>query len=408
VRILVITPLFVVPPRGACEHDRVSGVRQLVRLGHNVRVLSFTAPWQKRRVREEDDWLGAPVTLMPYRPAPPTSVTAVARRVAAAARRPAFLDGSALPYQDTAVVTVFDDFLNTWQPDLAWFDYTNLWPLLDRAKRAGVQTIVRSLNYEPDHNLQERGDTVANRLRYFSKFLSERASVRAADGFAAITPADRVRYLKLGREDCVVLPLRSLPGLLRPPRVAQERRPLHVFFLGSNYAVSHNRAALVFILDEIVPALRRAAPEEFCFHLLGAKVPQDLSHAAAEDVQLHGFVDNLDAFLEEMDIAIVPSLYGGGMQQKIFEPLCRAFPLVVSPRGLAGFPVRDGEHAVFATTGSEFVAALLRLRDPGTRTRLSEAASRFTAAHFNSDALDTTVGRLVTAAADRRTVVASA
>ena len=408
-RVLVTTPLLSVLPRGACEHDRVAGIQQLVRLGHDVRVFSFLAPWQKAGIeRKVASYVGCPVEVVDYQPMPATSLEAVGRRLAAVLRRPGLLDGAALVYTRSEVVRRFDDVLRTWQPEVCWFDYTNLWPLLERGRRAGLATVMRSINYEPQHNLDERGRTLANHARYVGKYLGERASIRCADAFAAITPADRREYLRLGRSDCAVLPLRSLARLLRPARIPRQRTPLELFFFGSTYAVSHNRAALRFIVDEILPAVRRVAPGRFRFNLLGAKAPAELTGLQAEDLRLHGFVPDLDAFLEDMDAAVIPSLHGGGMQQKIFEPLCRGFPAILSSRGLAAFPVRDDEHALLASTADEFVAALLRLRDPGLRARLSAGASAFAIQHFNAETLDATVRTLLASAADRRSMRASA
>lgn len=397
-RVLVTTPPLILPPRGACEHDRASGIQQLARLGHDVRVLSFRFSWQDSDRDTSAAYLGAHVELLPYHPVPPKSLCAIGHRIAAALCRPALLDGSAMAYTRRDVVRRFDELVDDWRPDVAWFDYTNLWPLVERARARGVATVVRSINYEPQHNLEERGGGFANQGRYFAKYLSERASIRAADAFAAITPADRCEYLRLGRVDCGVLPLRSLSSLLRPPRPARSRAPLEVFFFGSNYAVSHNRAALLFILREVVPAARAAAPGAFRFNLLGSKPPSGLEPLQADDVRLNGFVSDLETFLDGMDIALVPSLYGGGMQQKIFEPICRAFPSVLAPRGAAGYPVRDGEHALFATSAEEIVAALLRLRDPLLREQLSLGASAFGAEHFNETACDTAVNALLGAA----------
>ena len=398
-RILVITPFLAVPPRGACEHDRMVGIQQLIRLGHDVRVFSFLAAHQTPTFEQEaTTYLGRPVQCVNYQPLRPTSVRAVWHRLVAAGRHPALLDGAALPHAQLDVIEAFDTTLARWTPDVAWFDYTNMWPLLERAKMRGVATVMRSLNYEPRHNLDERGRNLANGLRYFGKYLSERTSIQHANAFAAITPADRNQYLKLGRTDCIMLPLRSLPSLLQPPRRPRVRSCLEVFFFGSNYDVSHNRTALLFILKNIVPKVRRAKPGGFRFHLLGAKAPSDLDGLQSEDVRMQGFVPDLDTFLEDMDIALIPSLHGGGMQQKLFEPLCRAFPLVASPRGLAGFSVRDGAHALFANESTEFVKALLRLREPALRAKLSAGANRFAEEHFNATVLDSTVEKLLSGA----------
>lgn len=395
-KVLVTTPPFFIPPRGACEHDRLLGILQLGRLGHEVLVFSFLPTWQDQRIIEAaQSYLGCPVKFIDYRPVPPNTLPGAWHRILGLATRPALLDGSAFVYANESVFRSYRKVLRNWHPDVAWLDYTNLWPLLEVAEAEGVPTIVRSINYEPQHNLDERGRSLSNYVRYFGKYLSERASIQGACAFAAITPVDCEDYLRLGRTDCVVLPLRGLPEWIRPPRPASVKSPLDVFFFGSNYLVPHNRAAFEFIVRQIVPEIRRSAPGEFIFHLLGAKLPADLAFQGAPDIRVHGYVDELETFLSRMDIALIPSLYGRGMQQKIFEPLCRAFPLVVSRRGLAGYPVVPGEHALVADNLDGYVRELLSLRDANTRERLSRGASVFASQHFNVDRLNGTVTTLL-------------
>ena len=107
-RVLVTTPPLILPPRGACEHDRASGIQQLARLGHDVRVLSFRFPWQEIDTDKSAAYLGTDVELLPYEPVPPHSPRAISHRVAAAVRRPALLDGSAMAYTSHEVVRRFN------------------------------------------------------------------------------------------------------------------------------------------------------------------------------------------------------------------------------------------------------------------------------------------------------------
>ncbi|SVC88763.1 uncharacterized protein METZ01_LOCUS341617, partial [marine metagenome] len=112
-RILVTTPFLAVPPRGACENDRMVGIQQLTRLGHDVRVFSFLAAHQTPTFeREATTYLGRPVQCVDYHPLRPTSVRAVWRRLVAAGHHPALLDGAALPHAQLEVIEAFDTALS--------------------------------------------------------------------------------------------------------------------------------------------------------------------------------------------------------------------------------------------------------------------------------------------------------
>jgi hypothetical protein len=99
-------------------------------------------------------------------------------------------------------------------------------------------------------------------------------------------------------------------------------------------------------------------------------------------------VGNLDQFLSNMDIAVIPSLMGAGMQQKIFEPLARGIPTITSPRGLAGYPFVDKKHLLLARNREEFVKRIISLQDINLRKYLSSNALDLCSKIFSQRILD--------------------
>src|SRR5262249_15221068 len=126
----------------------------------------------------------------------------------------------------------------------------------------------------------------------------------------------------------------------------------------------------------------------FIFHIFGGKLPEELKELCGRHVIYEGYVDDLNTALMHMDIALVPSLYGAGMQQKVFEPLARGIPTVTSPRAIAKYPFKDGKSYFGASTAEEYVEALIDLRVPERRRQLSEEATRVSREEFNKEALD--------------------
>ena len=97
--------------------------------------------------------------------------------------------------------------------------------------------------------------------------------------------------------------------------------------------------------------------------------------------------DAFEDLMTQMDIAIAPSLYGAGMQQKIFEPLSRGFPTITSARGLAGYPFKENIHLLLAHTSDEFVARLAVLKDIGVRRRLGHSARTMGMQFFSEESI---------------------
>ncbi len=390
-RILVVNPALIrLDALGACEQDRLANIHDLLRLGHDVRLLTRTI--DHKSVAEtthyyRDQQIDARV-LQP-----------LARRwVPQRLRDIAYLDGAAWTYGAPDFLAALGDWLSDWQPDLVWCHASYLWAPALFARRQGVPAVVRSVNYEPGHFISESGWRKAIGPRYVGKYYGEWRAT-CATVLAAITPVEQARYHRINRRaDVRLLPLRSLPDMLHFTPRAPAQPPLRVFFLGASYNISHNARALEFILTRIVPPVRAQAPGEFEFHLLGSKVPPYLHRLAAPDVVFAGYVPHLADYLANMDIALVPRLAGSGMQQKIFEPLCRGFPTITHRSALAGYQFEDGKHTLLAETATDYVGHLLRLRDGALRQELGQNAQAQARQLFDRAAMDARIQAILSAA----------
>ena len=374
-KILIVTPILPFPMAGAEQIDRAAGVLQLKNLGYNVKVIAKIASWQdKNIINEAVDYWNVPVALVPYKYS--NRKLSTKDKIVKAARRvinPLFLDGAAFEYSDYEIKEVLDRELSMWKPDLVWFDYTYLWPLYNQVKLKNVPIVTRSINFEALHFLQEDGVGLWNLLKSLPKFLTELIVVKKSDHIFAITPKEEKMYRKFGAKNISTLALRGLPACIRQNHSIKERMPLKVFFMGSTYNVSHNRRALEFVIKDIAPYFHKNYFGQFEFYVLGKKVPDDYKKYLIDNVIYGGslYGQDLEGFLSDMDIAFIPSFFGAGMQQKIFEPLSRGIPTITSKRGIADYPFMHKKHVYLAHTFEEYVSGLLYLKDSGVRKLLS-------------------------------------
>jgi glycosyltransferase involved in cell wall biosynthesis len=378
-RVLVINPaLLRFDSLGACEQDRLAHIRDLTRLGHDVRLLTRASPHHTVE-RAQQYYLEAHFEAQV---APPPSQRWTLSRL----RDLAFLDGAAWEYGSPDFLETINRALDTWQPQLVWCHGSYLWAAA-RFARHRVPTVIRSVNYEPNQ-LEERSSAAAYWVRYLGKQLGEQRATHSTV-LAAITPDEQTLYQRINpRARVELLPLRTLPDLLKATPRPNASLPLRIFFMGASYNVPHNLAALEFVVTSLAPHLRASAPGTFEFHILGSKVPKKLLDYAAPDLIFAGYVPDLDAYLAQMDIALAPRLSGVGMQQKVFEPLCRGFPTITHPQALAGYAFEDGKQVLLGSTVSDYGAALFSLKDVARRRELGENALQRASELFSREVMD--------------------
>jgi hypothetical protein len=391
-KILIVTPRFPLPDKGACEQDRLAGIMQLKRLGYDVMVLAKTFRWQDTQAiaefgRQNNIAIVTVLYQSEIKKLPAQKLFFYFKRLA----NPLYWDGAAYEYAQADIKNALRAALRQFQPDAVWFDYTYLWPLYRVVKKQKVPIITRSINFEPRHFLEEDGRTLLNYFKVIPKHISEYMIARLSEVVFAITPREEKIYQKLGAKHTATLPLRKLPAYLAATREIKDKAVLDVFFMGSTYNVAHNRRALEFVLREIAPRAQAAVPSTFRFHILGSKFPDEFKKYLNDAVVYHGYVADLEKFLDNMDIALIPSLFGAGMQQKVFEPLARGIPTITSERGIAGYPFVHDEHVLCATSAEECTAALRRLRDSQLRRELSKNALALSRQLFAPQILDTII-----------------
>lgn len=384
-KILVVTPACHFSRPGGAQEDMYAAIALMQSMGHEVGLYTLHSPSQSEDMLETIRMkYGIPVfSFLP-------DLSDHARWIKNVLREPSLFDRAAYPFELMARNSAFRDELKRWDVVFPFCSYA--WPVLRAGKRAGIKTVFRSHNYEPTffwealEPLQKLHPL--NWLRRAAKRRSERLSVKYGDVTATTRLREIAWYESLKPNTIRELTLTYLPPLVRGPRPQKTAGPLDLFYLGASYNVSFHRRGVEVLLREVMPILRREAPGAFRLHVLGGKLPEALkalcdgTSAICED-----YVPDLEAFLEKMDIGVFPVLTGRSIKGKVFGSICRAFPTVIPQIGASGYPLEDGKHVLYAETGEEFAAALLRLRDPELRAVLSAGAAEIAQREFSHAAV---------------------
>ncbi len=170
------------------------------------------------------------------------------------------------------------------------------------------------------------------------------------------------------------------PEPMKPPAAGEK----NVLFIGG-YSHLPNSDAAVRLIESIMPRVRRDFPG-LPLLLVGHRPTEEMRRKASSVDAITGTVKDVDSFVEQASLLVLPIRLGGGMRVKLLEALAAGKAVVASPVAAAGLEVSDGQELVIAETDEEFAAAITRLvSDDAQRARLEQGAREWAVQHLSWD-----------------------
>lgn len=144
------------------------------------------------------------------------------------------------------------------------------------------------------------------------------------------------------------------------PEVQREAETL-VFSGKMSY---HANVSMVkFLSAEIMPRVWANKPEVRLVIVGKDPTPEVRALGADPRITVTGTVDDIRPYLWRATLAVVPLVYGAGIQNKILEAMACGTPVVTTSKTLSSLGVTPGKELVVADGANEFALAILNLLD---------------------------------------------
>lgn len=144
-----------------------------------------------------------------------------------------------------------------------------------------------------------------------------------------------------------------------------------------HYVHYPNVAAVNYILEEVLPLVKKSLPE-VKFYIAGSAGENVFKEVSDKSVVVTGTVDNLLDSLRLAGIFLAPVKMGIGIRGKILESMAAGLPVVTTSIGAEGIGARDGSELLSSDTPEGFARKVVELaRDKSLRKKLSEAGRKF-------------------------------
>lgn len=144
-----------------------------------------------------------------------------------------------------------------------------------------------------------------------------------------------------------------------------------------------NIDAVLWFAKEIFPEVVKRYPD-IKWHVVGGKVPKDITELASENIIIEGFVDDatLEKLYRECRMAVVPLRFGAGVKGKVVEAAYFQIPLITTSIGAEGLSTSEGAMRVEddAMKMAELICNVYE--DYEALYTMSENAKEFTKRYF--------------------------
>ena len=222
--------------------------------------------------------------------------------------------------------------------------------------------------------------------------LQQRANLLREQESEIFSRVDLVLHIS-EEENRIAQALHPHPAVVLPPVVTVPatsgfgRSGQQVLFVG-NFSHSPNITAAEWLTEAIWPRVRAMAPDMQLL-IVGRNPPHFLKRGDGIDVL--GYVEDLSALMQTVDIGIAPLKEGAGVKGKVLSALAHGLPMVTTTIGAEG--ITDATRSCSALLVADTAAALaaevlaLRQRPEQQRRALAENGRRFIQRHFGPEAL---------------------
>ncbi|CAN5152894.1 glycosyltransferase family 4 protein [soil metagenome] len=278
-----------------------------------------------------------------------------------------------------------EEVVADWAPDVVQAESHVMGQYLGVVRAPAVRVLVQ---HEPgvlaarEHARAKRGAArifAELELRSWQRY--EAAIMRSAEAVVVFTERDAQTLSSLAADT----PIHTIPlGLELPEKASNPTgtAPPRLLFVG-NFLHPPNVDAALYLADTILPQVRQAIPE--CrLEIVGVSPPATIRARGGDHILVTGRVRDVQPYLDEAAVVVVPLRLGGGMRVKVLEALAAGKAVVASALAVEGLDVTDGEQLRIASAEDEFVAAVVGLlRDPHLRTVLGMRARTWASRHLD-------------------------
>ena len=251
-----------------------------------------------------------------------------------------------------------------WVPDTVICDWTECVFLIKKiknvfpdAKYIAVEQDVTFLRYQRIYKRTHNPLIKMLRYRIYKNVLRrEIASLKVCDTIKALNGKDAKLLLEYGIDEkriSVISPFYKKYNFFEPKSDSK-----NILFWGAMNRQENTEAAIWFIQNVL-----SVLPQEYKFYVIGNHPTKEILGLSGSRVVVTGFVDSLEAYLQDALCFVVPLLQGAGINIKILEGFMTGIPVLTNAIGIEGIPAENQKEYLHCELPEDYISAIERLTE---------------------------------------------
>ncbi len=131
-----------------------------------------------------------------------------------------------------------------------------------------------------------------------------------------------------------------------------------IMFVGG-YQHPPNIDAIIWFATEIFPLIRKKL--DIQLHIIGSKATKEVEALHGNGVVFHGYVEDIEPFIDGCRIAVAPIRYGAGVKGKVNMSMSYGQPVVATTVAAEGMYAKNAHDILIADTEAEFAKSVIKL-----------------------------------------------
>lgn len=220
----------------------------------------------------------------------------------------------------------------------------------------------------------------------------ELASYHAADLVIAVSESDRAL---LAREDSG-LRITVIPLIYSvPPLLSKLAKPIRDVIFVADFAHDANVDGILYFCRQVLPLVVARFPDAR-LRIVGGSPPREVQELAGPNVEVLGYVQDIQPLYASSDVAIAPMRFGGGLKGKIAEAMAFGLPVVTNTACLEGFGLTPGDNVMVGDTPIEMAGAVARLfEDPALYDKIRTTGWEFVRQNYSKQIIAERVNEML-------------
>ena len=162
------------------------------------------------------------------------------------------------------------------------------------------------------------------------------------------------------------------------------QRDIETLVFSGKMSYHANISMVKHLVTDIMPRVWKARPSVRLYIVGKDPSPEVKEFEKNPLIRVTGTVDDIRPFLWRATVAVVPLLYGAGIQNKILEAMATRTPVVTTFKTLAALQVQKGKELLAAQDAEEFAGAVVRLiGDRKLQDTIGDAGASYVVTNHN-------------------------